>query len=173
MGDWKTGITTPPDWAKDTVRGMYLFGSRSMAVRDGYKRVRDVDFDVRVNIANLIGKHTDYDYAAPDSSRLRDKLIKDDWQEYDTSLLYSPCPLLKGLFIKAKNGQAVQVLLRSNHAMFEEAWESIDPAFWYRYMWKSSPDFMFKHLDIKDAKSVINDMVQQAYNNANRQYGWV
>jgi hypothetical protein len=169
---WKINITTPPSWAKDDVSGMYLFGSRSMAVRDGYKRVDDTEFDVRYKIASHINSETDFDYAAPNCYKLRERLVTNGWQEVEVAGLYHPCSLMKGLFVKQKNGQSVQILMRSNHVMFMTAWESIDPKFWYQYLWKSSPDFEFKRLATKEQKKRITDIISQYYSSVNRVYQW-
>lgn len=170
--NWKERIITPPEWAKDTVKGMYLFGSRSMAVRDDFVRVNKSDFDVKTEIASRIKETTDFDYAAPNSYPLRDRLVADGWREVDIESMYEPCHLMKGLYIKEQDKQTVQIIMRSNHVMFQKAWDSIDPEFWYRYIWKSSPKFAFSHMSTKDAKAEIKNIINQAYNNANLIYGW-
>lgn len=170
--DWKRAITEPPTWAKDDVKGMYLFGSRSMAVRDEYKRFSGEDFDVKTLIADRITQKTDYDYAAQHSYVLRDRLEERGWTEVNVTSLYAPDPMLKSLYIKTDGETSVQILLRKNHVLFETAWESIDPAFWYRFIWKSSPDFVFKGLDKPVYKDRINAIIQQIYNDVNRIYKW-
>jgi hypothetical protein len=170
---WKLDITTPPKWAEKHVKNLYLFGSRSMAVRDDYVTVKTSDFDVKSSIASLITRKTDFDYAAPNSYKLRDDLIDDGWKEVEVDGLYHPCALLKGLFLKEQDGQTVQILLRSNHELFMAAWDSISPEFWYRYIWKSSPEFVFSYLDKKHQKKYITDIIGQIYDNVNRQYQWI
>ena len=165
-------LITPPDWAKEDVEWMYMFGSRSMALRKGYKDVLGNVFDTDKIRKNLT-KETDYDYAAPYSKRLADKLEDNGWIGVKVDELYHPCKLMKSLYVKKLGADSVQIILRSNHELFTKTWDSIDPGFWYHYIWKSSPDFVFKKLHKKEQKKAITEIIDQMYNTINRQYGYV
>ena len=165
-------ITTPPMWAADDVKCMYLFGSRSMAVRTGYKDVLGNEFDTDL-IRSRLNSNTDFDYAAPYSKELVDKLVNNGWLHIDAFAgVYHPCKLLKSILVKEQHGQSVQILLRSNHELFTKMWDSLDPGFWYHYIWKSSPEFAFKQFPKKDQKKYITEILDQIYNTINREYGY-
>ena len=165
-------LRTPPSWAKKDVEWMYLFGSHSMALRKGYKDVAGNQFDTDKIRKNLTAK-TDYDYAAPYSKALADRLCERGWKPIDTDDLYHPCKLMRGLFVKQQDGQSVQILLRSNHELFTKMWDSLDPGFWYHYIWKSSPDFAFQKFKRKEQKKMITEILDQVYNTVNRQYRYI
>lgn len=163
-------ITTPPDWAKKDVKGMYLFGSRSMAVRKPKKDAAGNLFDIN-KIKSRITEDTDYDFACQYSTDIEAKLVSNGWTKCDVEELYHPCKILKALYVKTgSDGKNVQILLRSNQILFEKAWDSIDPAFWYKFIWKSSPDFKFKKLKRKDQKEIISSIVDQLYATVNMEY---
>lgn len=164
--------TTIPLWAEKDTRGMYLFGSRSMTTRDTYVSIRKDKFDLD-KIKSKIKPSTDYDMAAPYSKKLASTLESNGWQSIPVEGLYHPCSLMKGLFIKSMNGETVQILLRENHELFIKAWDSIEPSFWYEYIWKRSPEFAFSKVSKKYQKKVITDIIMQIYDTVNNQYGYV
>ena len=166
-----TDITSIPPWAEKDTRGMYLFGSRSMAVREQYVSVKDNSFDLD-KISSKITDSTDYDMAAPYSKMLEEMLVSNGWNQIPVEGLYHPCALMKGLFIKSNGGQTVQILLRDNHELFVKAWESIEPEFWYYYIWKRSPEFQFSKFAKKEQKKIITEIIMQVYNTVNVQYGF-
>lgn len=164
-------LRTPPSWAKKDVEWMYLFGSRSMALRKGYKDVLGNEFDTDLIRSRLTAK-TDFDFAAPYSKQLVEKLIGNGWLHVgiDGGGVYHPCKLLKAILMKEQDGQSVQILLRSNHELFTKMWDSVDPGFWYHYIWKSSPEFAFKKFEKSTQKKMITEILDQSYNAINRQY---
>lgn len=165
-------LSTPPDWASADVHGMYLFGSRSMALRKGYKDVNGEEFDTD-KIRKHLTEYTDYDYAAQYSRKLADRLEANGWKFIDTDGLYHPCKLMKALYVKKdEKGRNVQILLRKNHVLFQTVWDNLDPGFWYHYIWKSSPDFVFRKFKKKTQKKMITEIIDQLYTVYNRQYGF-
>ena len=166
-------LRTPPPWAKKDVEWMYLFGSRSMALRKGYKDVLGEEFDTDL-IRERLTEKTDFDFAAPYSEELVKKLTGNGWLHIgiDGGGVYHPCKLLKAILMKEQDGQSVQILLRSNHELFTKMWDSLDPGFWYHYIWKSSPEFAFKNFEKKYQKKMITEILDQSYNVINRQYGF-
>lgn len=167
-------LRTPPAWAKKDVEWMYLFGSRSMALRKGYKDVLGVEFNTDM-IRSCLTAKTDFDFAAPYSKELVDSLVSRGWTHIgvDGARGYHPCKLLKSILLKEQHGQSVQILLRSNHELFTKMWDSLDPGFWHYYIWKSSPDFVFKKFEKKEQKKMITEILDQSYNAINRQYGYI
>ncbi|PHS22084.1 MAG: hypothetical protein COA84_12955, partial [Robiginitomaculum sp.] len=134
----------PPSWATDTVRGMYLYGSRSMAMRP-----KTATFDPYESIGQNLRYNTDHDYSIQHSQATRDALLddgffcpKDNVKDGNICIEeknYLPDPTFHTLFIKIKDGQQVQVVTRKNIILFMKVWKSIDAEFWYNYIWKSSP----------------------------------
>ena len=157
-------IKTPPVWAKREVEYMFLFGSREMSLRSSSK-----NFDTS-EIRDLITESTDYDYAAQYSKKLCDRLNRSGWSKIPDEKLYHKCRLLESIWQKKKNDQTVQIMLRNNHDLFVRAWNSIDPEFYYRYIWKSSPEFTWRESELYEQRKHIGQMMEQIYKIIHSEY---
>lgn len=165
-------LKTPPAWAKNDVRGMYLFGSRSMALRKAYRGIDGDVFDTKMIRENL-SPYTDFDYAAPYSDDLKNRLMNNGWTWVDVNDgIYHPCKLMKGLLVKSDGQKTVQILLRKNHVLFTKTWDAIDPWYYYHYIWKSSPNFLYKDLPRREMKKRISETIGAMYEVVNKTYGF-
>mgnify|MGYP006875406005 CR=1 FL=1 len=61
-------------------------------------------------------------------------------------------------------------MLRNNHDLFVRAWNSIDPEFYYRYIWKSSPEFTWRESELYEQRKHIGQMMEQIYKIIHSEY---
>jgi len=105
-------------------------------------------FDPAEKILPEIYPQTDYDYALPNLS-VYHKALSDD--------MYTQIPLEQSTYkwsdgidslwtkryIDSEDYQGmktIQIILRNDFTEFCNTWDKIKPQFWYKYLWKRSPN---------------------------------
>jgi hypothetical protein len=144
-----------------------LFGSRSMASRPAVE-----GFDPRVMIGSQITDDTDWDFSAPYSEKNHDALAAAGFAYWPPGILSYKDDLTTGVYIKQythkfdvntpiRTPPVVNVILRNDHAIFCQAWNSVDPKFYHDFLWKRSPNYMFQELSL--TKETIRDIMNQLF----------
>ena len=147
-----------------------LFGSRSMATRPAVK-----EFDPAVMIGAQITDETDWDFSAQYSELNQDALARAGFtywpsgaspyadnltirvysKEYLPKLDWSLSPIFSSI-------TKVHVVLHSDEKLFRRVWDRISPEFYYKYLWKRSPQY--DHIDSKgERKLLIRKIMNQLY----------
>jgi len=151
-----------------------LFGSRSMASRP----VVDT-FDPSYSIGAQITKTTDWDFSAQYSKENHDSLIASGFTYFSPEVLNYKDDLATGVYIKTytkpfdmnnltieemNSDPVANVVLRSDHNLFCQVWNSIDAKFYYEFLWKRGPSYFDEDLGL--TKSIIRDILNQLFRTA-------
>lgn len=151
-----------------------LFGSRSMASRPVVK-----GFDPAIMIGSQITTSTDWDFSASYSKENHDSLIKAGFTFFEASMLSYKDDLTTGVYIKeykpkfnmrnlvaycSDDVPVVNVVLRNDYALFSQVWNSIQPEFYYKHIWKRSPTYANQELGF--TKETICDIMNQLFRTA-------
>lgn len=125
-------------------------------------------FDPSSKILPLIKETTDYDYTAEHSVTLDLALKKEGFitpfaDQKQSQHAYYTDPTFHTLYTKTVWKETVQIITRTNAVRFVAIWESLDPEFWYHYIWKSSPEFVVPQLDMEQRKSMIKPIMAQLH----------
>lgn len=83
---------------------------------------------------------SDYDFAVQDNAKTYHELNKLGWQKKD-ELSYQDAQTVY-IFEGSLDGERVQISLRQDLDKFKEAWGSIDPTFYWKFLNKRSPTFI-------------------------------
>ena len=141
---------------------VFLYGSRSMLLREKLDKM-----SVNINRGMTGLGDRDYDFIMQDTGTIRAELAKRKFKELDINNLYAPASQLASLYIRnipiGGNDAQVQVMLMKDFYLCRRAWMSIDPPYWYKYLWKSSPQFVMKHLDKKGKREYLTDQFEQIW----------
>ena len=171
MNDFET---VPAQMYKDLepLQTYMLFGSRSMAARPAVE-----DFDPSVMIGAQITDATDYDFSAPYSEENHDTLISSGFAYWPPEQLGYKDDLTVGVYIKEyphkfdiknlkifSDTPKVNVALRNDYYLFRQTWNSIDPQFYYNYLWKRSPNYDLEEMSL--TKTKIRDIMNQLFRTA-------
>lgn len=153
----------------DQLQTYMLFGSRSMAGRPAVE-----DFDPALAIGSQITDETDYDFSAPYSEQNHDILISSGFAHWAPEQLGYKDELTTGVYIKCyphkfdmKNPDifsgipTVNVVLRNDYHLFQQIWNSIDPKFYYTYLWKRSSTYDLEDMSL--TKTTICDIMNQLF----------
>jgi hypothetical protein len=149
-----------------------MFGSRSMASRPSKER-----FDPAIMIGSQIDDSTDWDFSAPYTQENHNILVNAGYIHWPAEQLGYRDELTEGVYIKTYphkfdmsnpviyNGvPTANVVLRNDYALFRQAWNSIDPEFYYKYLWKRSPTY--DHQELALTKETIRDIMNQLFQTA-------
>jgi hypothetical protein len=156
----------------DFTKTYMLFGSRSMAARPAFE-----GFDPSFVIGAQITDETDYDFSAPYSEQNHNILINSGFAYWPPEQLGYKDDLTTGVYVKCyphkfdmKNPEifsgipTVNVVLRTDYHLFRQTWNSIDPEFYYKYIWKRSPTYDFEEMSL--TKTKIRDIMNQLFRTA-------
>lgn len=148
-----------------------LFGSRSMAVRPVIE-----GFDPAIMIGTRIAEDIDWDFSQQYSDDAHSYLLAAGFTHYNKSD-FDPYgdDLTVGVYIKEytpKTGwnlsniftdvTTANIVLHSDEELFRRVWDAITPEFYYRYLWKRSPQF--DHIDsMGERKLRISEMMNQLF----------
>jgi hypothetical protein len=164
----------PADMLADLNRlHIYLpFGSRSMATRPAQE-----GFDPAVMIGSQIDDSTDWDFTAPYSEKNHEALISSGYAYWPPEALSYKDDLTTGVYIKSymhkfdmsnpiiySGVPTANVVLRNDYYIFRQVWESIDPEFYYKHIWKRSPRYDFQEMRL--TKEMIRDILNQMFRTA-------
>ena len=147
-----------------------LFGSRSMAARSVVE-----GFDPAIMIGAQITNETDWDFSAQYSEMNQDALARAGFSYWPSGALPYADNLTIRVFSKEythKLGGSlstifstpikVHVLLHSDEELFRRVWAGISPKFYYKYLWKRSPNY--DHIGSKrERKMLIREIMNQLY----------
>ena len=149
-----------------------LFGSRSMASRPAKE-----NFDPAVMIGAQINGNTDWDFSAPYTQENHDILLNSGYIHWPAEQLGYRDELTEGVYIKTYPHEfdssnpviydgvpIANVVLRNDHALFCQVWNSIDPEFYYDHIWKRSPTY--DHLNMSFTKETIRNIMDQLFRTA-------
>lgn len=128
---------------------IFLFGSRSMAERPATQY-----FDPQKEIKPFIYPSTDWDFIMPNHTTWK-KALRDDGYE-EKELDKSPYPWSKGvdsIFVRYRENDNTQVLIRNDYEVFIRLWWKIDPKFWHDWLWKRGPN--------KPNRMLRHDVIEQ------------
>lgn len=132
-----------------------LIGSREMA-----SRVSDF-FNIN-KINSIINDYTDYDYVVEDSEanhKYLEKIFGTNCLSY-TNNPYEPDLLTTGIYIGQSVTQEVQFIVKKYSKGFIELWDTIDPEFYYNYIWKQGPNIDTRDNNYREKiKKVINQLI--------------
>jgi hypothetical protein len=117
---------------------LHLGGSRCMAIlaEEVYGNSRWMSPFTGHEIGIDIKLTTDYDYYATFTLQLEAYLYSEGFVPSNSNDYLDDEAVI--IFIHECN---IQVVLRKNATFYQEVFESIDPNFYYYYLWKSSPHF--------------------------------
>jgi hypothetical protein len=146
-----------------------LFGSRSIASRPAVE-----GFDPAIMIGSQITDETDWDFSAPYSEKNHNTLIESGFMYWPPEDLSYKDSLTTGVYIKKyihkfdmknptiySSAPVANVVLRNDHAIFCQAWNSVDPKFYHDFLWKRSPNYEFQELGL--TKNKIRDIMNQLF----------
>lgn len=149
---------------------LYLFGSRSMAVRGTtHMSNRETRFDTSVirNRIDTPGSGTDFDFTMPYSDDAVRKCEAHGFSKKNLLQVYHPDLTMameshesnkSALMKRSVDGVEYQILLRrpEHFPMFLFVWDRISPQYWFHNIWKSSPEFIGKSIqDREEVKRLI------------------
>jgi hypothetical protein len=148
-------------------------GSRSMAQRPDKE-----DFSPAAMIGSKITETTDWDFATPDNENSHKVLLEAGFTYFAPETLDYRDDLTTGIYQKTyrtkfdmlnplswlDESPVVQVSLRSDYHLFCQVWNSIDPEFYYKFIWKRGPNNMFQELSL--TKESIRDILNQLFRTA-------
>lgn len=144
---------------------VFLYGSRNMLLREQVERKSSKIRDAMKKAPTHL--QADYDFIIQDSPDVQAELLKRRFKKVDVSKMYSLDEETSALFLKTvrvfHEEMEIQVILKRDFYLSRKAWMSIDTDFYYRYLWKSSPDFIMKHLDSKDRKEYLTGQFNNFY----------
>ena len=156
----------------ENLKTYMLFGSKSMAARPAVE-----GFDPAIMIGAQITDGTDYDFSAPYSEENHSILLDAGFTYWPPDRLGYKDDLTVGVYIKKyphkfdiKNPKifsgvpTANVILRSDYPLFRQVWNSIDPEFYYKYIWKRSPTYDFEEMSL--TKTKICDIMNQLFRTA-------
>lgn len=146
-----------------------LFGSRSMASRPAKE-----GFDPAVMIGAQIDGDTDWDFSAPYSEKNHDALAAAGFAYWPPGALSYKDELTMGVYIKTyphkfdisnpviyDSAPVVNVVLRNDYPLFVQTWDSIDPEFYYKHLWKRGPNYEFQERGL--TKETIRNIMDQLF----------
>lgn len=151
-----------------------LYGSRSIATR----AARD-GFDPSVMIGAQIFPGTDYDFAAPDTPENHEILTMAGFNYWSEVQLNYKDSLTSAVYIKKYNPKydpnkiqwvnlnevpVVNVVLKKDFPLFRQVWNSIEPEFYYKHLWKRSPTYDGQELGL--TKDTIRGILDQMFKTA-------
>lgn len=151
-----------------------LYGSRSMAARIGQD-----GFDPAVMIGSQITPRTDYDFAAPDTPENHEILMRAGFNYWPEVQLNYKDSLTSAVYIKEYNPKydpnkvqwvnmnevpVVNVVLKNDFPLFRQVWNSIEPEFYYKHLWKRSPTYEFSENGL--TKDKIRGIMDQLFRTA-------
>jgi hypothetical protein len=153
----------------------YLFGSRSMIGR----KSKNLEFDPAVKIASMIDDTTDWDISMQFSDENHERLLKQGFTCHQKENLVYRDDLTVNIYskeyVKKKDfpdlslveldmSTRCHVVLRSDFYLFRAVWESIDPEFYYNFLWKRSLvlNSKKKHLVKDDICKMLNQLYATA-----------
>jgi hypothetical protein len=137
-----------------------LFGSRSMA-----RKAPTDTFDPAIIIGTQITHTTDWDFSAPANPDNHKALIAAGYAFCSREQLSYADDLTHSVYSKQySEGRLVHVVLRYDYALFRQVWYSIDPQFYFNYLWKRSPNY--DDYEIADKKQVICTVMNQLFSTA-------
>lgn len=111
-----------------SAKELFLYGSTNKIGRWEVEELLTFDAD------------SDYDFAVQDSAKTYHELNKLGWQKKD-ELSYQDAQTAH-IFEGSLDGERVQISLRQDLDKFKEAWGSIDPTFYWKFLNKRSPTFI-------------------------------
>jgi hypothetical protein len=150
-----------------------LFGSRSMAARPSVE-----GFDPSVMIGSQINDSTDWDFSQQYNDYTHSYLLSAGFTHYAKDQIgpYAD-DLTVGVYIKEYTPKfnmgnllayrlgdvpKINVVLHSDELFFRQVWDRISPEFYYRYLWKRSPQY--DHIDsIGERKQHIREIMNQLF----------
>jgi hypothetical protein len=148
------------------------FGSRSMAARPARE-----GFDPAVMIGSQISDSTDWDFSAPYTQKNHEALISSGYAYCPAEQLGYRDELTEGVYIKTyphkfdmsnpviySGVPTANVVLRNDYSLFCQVWNSIDPEFYYKHVWKRSPRYDFQEMSL--TKETIRDIMNQLFRTA-------
>jgi hypothetical protein len=165
-----------PDVMKADIKNLgyaRLFGSRSMAERPAVE-----EFDPTVMIGSQINDSTDWDFSQQYNDYTHSYLLSAGFTHYSKKDIgpYED-DLTVGVYIKEYKPKfdmrnplvyclddvpKINVVLHSDELFFRRVWDRISPEFYYRYLWKRSPQY--DHIDsIGERKLRIREIMNQLY----------
>jgi hypothetical protein len=139
-----------------------------MAARPAVK-----EFDPAVMIGSQVTDETDWDFSAKYSELNQDALARagftywpsgaSPYRDNLTVRVYSKEYHPKvGRFLSYSTITKVHVVLHSDEELFRRVWDRISPEFYYKYLWKRSPQY--DHIDSKgERKLLIREIMNQLY----------
>jgi hypothetical protein len=147
-----------------------LFGSRSMAARSAVE-----GFDPAIMIGSQITERTDWDFSAQYSEMNQDALARAGFSYWPSGASPYADNLTIRVFSKEYSSKLdwslssifsappkVHVVLHSDEELFRRVWAGISPKFYYKYLWKRSPQY--DHIDSKgERKRLIREIMNQLY----------
>lgn len=149
-----------------------LFGSRSMASRPAVE-----GFDPAIMIGTQITDETDWDFSAPYTEKNHAALLEAGFVYWPPENLSYKDSLTTGVYIKTyihkfdkdnpviySTAPVANVVLRNDYPLFCQVWESIDPEFYYKHIWKRSPTYDFQQLSL--TKETIRNIMNQMFRTA-------
>ena len=149
-----------------------LFGSRSIASRPAKE-----SFDPAIMIGAQINDSTDWDFSAPYTQENHDILVNAGYMHWPGDQLGYKDELTEGVYIKTYPHKfdlsnpviydgvpTANVVLRNDYPLFCQVWNSIDPEFYYKYIWKRSPTYDDQDLSL--TKGTIRDIMDQLFRTA-------
>jgi hypothetical protein len=164
-----------PDRVMDDIAKLssaVLFGSRSMASRPAKE-----GFDPAVMIGAQINDSTDWDFSAPYTQENHDILINAGYIHWPAEQLGYRDELTEGVYIKTyphkfdlsnpvvySGVPTANVVLRNDYPLFCQTWNSIDLEFYYKHLWKRSPNYDGQ--DLSFTKETIRDIMDQLFRTA-------
>lgn len=114
--------------------GATMHGSREMASRP--EASNHLKFGLKEN--------TDFDFVAQNIPDVQRILYECGFKRIDDNYFKNSNQLFVACYTKTYNDSyvpaKVQVILLSDHKTYQSVWESIDPDFYEKYIWKSGPN---------------------------------
>jgi hypothetical protein len=160
-----------PDVMKTDIKNLgyaRLFGSRSMAARPSVE-----GFDPAIMIGSQINDNTDWDFSQQYNDYTHSYLLSAGFTHYAKDQIgpYAD-ELTVGVYIKEYNTSSlfslfnsvtkINVVLHSDELFFRRVWDRISPEFYYRYLWKRSPQY--DHISsVGERKLCIREIMNQLY----------
>lgn len=151
---------------------VFLYGSRSMLLREeAIKENREIA-DAFAKLSSRGIASTDYDFIMQDSAAVRAELKKRRFDEIKGSDMYNVDQNTAAVFTKKLKGglfgkdTEIQVILKTNVELVKKTWKLIHTPFYYKNLWKSSPEFVMKNLDTQSRKQYITLQMNMLYDMA-------
>jgi len=155
--EFKKQLKQNPDTILDVLFDLdepfFLCGSRRMAQR----QVEEKTLEDHLNLKErsiLISSDTDFDFYATHSKDLEAYLVSKGM----TSATLDDYLDDEAVAVLSKDN--VQVVLRKNAIFYHDVFENISTEFFFRYIWKSSPDFRL--VSTFDIREIMNQLFKTA-----------